>query len=152
MGGRTWSPAKFPKEQFTVMDEYTVTVKFRFRWNAEWFQRALKLPWIWFSVPTRAITGEGLFFGVCRGTQCVLHTGFLLSESLSIVLCHLPLYSKQRSLVCRGSLNSWTPQFIWFCSTSRFHWGPIWTFLGFVWLRFWCSCCYFIIFFPSFAF
>lgn len=26
--GRIWSPAKFPKEQFTVMDEYTVTVKF----------------------------------------------------------------------------------------------------------------------------
>lgn len=24
--GRIWSPAKFPKEQFTVLDEYTVTV------------------------------------------------------------------------------------------------------------------------------
>lgn len=28
MGERIRSPAKFPKEQFTVMDEYTVTVKF----------------------------------------------------------------------------------------------------------------------------
>lgn len=78
MGGRTWSPTKFPEEQFTVMDEYPVAVKFQLagcvcwrRWNAEWFQRALKLPWIWFSVPTRVSTAEGLFFGVCRGKHWV---------------------------------------------------------------------------------
>lgn len=69
--GRIWSPAKFPKEQFTVMDEYTVTsqiltlwmcvcVCWR-RWNAEWFQRALKLPWIQFSVPTQRYNSRGAF-------------------------------------------------------------------------------------------
>lgn len=31
MGGRIRSPTEFPKEQFTVMDEYTVTVKFERR-------------------------------------------------------------------------------------------------------------------------
>lgn len=41
------------------------------QWNAEWFQRALKLPWIQFSVPARVITGEGLFFGVCKGKHWV---------------------------------------------------------------------------------
>lgn len=63
---------KFPKEQFQVMDEYAVAVKFPprecvcvcvcGRWrDAEWFQRALKLPWIWFSVPARVLTGDGAF-------------------------------------------------------------------------------------------
>lgn len=98
--GRIWGPVKFPKEQFTVMDEYTVRVEFEHRgcvcvrrWNAEWFQGALKLP-------PNFLTGRGLFYSVRKGEKpciCVL-SRLLRPLSPSSFSCSKSVFRFQRSL------------------------------------------------------
>lgn len=88
------SPAKFPKEQFTVMDEYTVAVKFRLGecvcvgdgGMLSDSREHLSCLEFSFLSPTRVITGEGAFLLEFAG----VNTGYLLSESFRIVLRHLP--------------------------------------------------------------
>lgn len=72
--GKHGAPPKFPKGQFTVMDGYAVAVKFLLcgpdregRGMLSDSREHLSCLEFRFSVPTRLMTGQGLFFGVCGG-------------------------------------------------------------------------------------
>lgn len=76
MGREYEAPAKFPKEQFTVMDEYTVAVKFQLLSVCVCVEDAgmlsdsrehLSCLEFSFLVPTRVLAGEGAFLWSLQG-------------------------------------------------------------------------------------
>lgn len=76
--GKHGAPPKFPKGQFTVMDGYTVAVKFLLcgpdregRGMLSDSREHLSRLEFSFSVPTRLMIGQGLFFWVCGGKHGV---------------------------------------------------------------------------------